>query len=45
MELIGGGMNLREAARHLGINHGTVAAWVKQQAETPKPEDKEAKSS
>ena len=34
MELIGGGMNLREAARHLGINHRTVAVWVK-------PKDKE----
>ena len=45
MELIGGGMNLREAARHLGINHRTVAVWVKQQAETANLKDKAATSS
>ena len=44
MELIRGGMSLQEAASHLGITHNTVAEWVKQQAETAKPEDKEAAS-
>ena len=44
MKLIRGGMSLQEAASHLGITHNTVAEWVKQQAETAKPEDKEAKS-
>ena len=44
LELLRQGENLRETAGHLGIHRHTVAAWVKQQAEKPKPEDKEAKS-
>ncbi len=44
IELFKDSKNLRETARQLGINHRTVALWVKEQAETPKPEDKEAQS-
>ena len=38
LELYVDGMNIRRIARHLGVNHQTVANWVKKYAEKlPKP--------
>ena len=33
LELYVDGMNIRRIARHLGVNHQTVANWVKKYAE------------
>jgi transposase len=32
------GMNLRRIGRHLGVDHQSVANWVKAHAEAPVPE-------
>lgn len=46
LELYIDGMNIRRIARHLGVNHQTIANWIKQYAEKlpqpPVPEEVQA---
>src|SRR5271157_2904708 len=44
VELVKGGMKLRETASQLGINHSTVVAWIRKQAATAKAGDEAATS-